>query len=494
MDQSRKSSKRTVVRSLVLLLGGVALGALWRPRAPEPVVVADPETAAPPAALAPAAASRRPFGRRLGVAATFVTLFVAGGALTAWGGNQASQLVEDPAYTPTTVATPEPPSEPAAAPDAPPAADAAPAPGAAPAPAAEAAPADTQALPRELPADEPAAVEAAPEPAPAAPAPAADATASAPAVAAEAPAPVAAPVRAAVARPAVRASAPKKLSARPARAAAVVARPRVAAPPAPDPETTTPGTASIVWLNRALPDPTPPSKRLQRSFVRGLVAASGTEWPLELALLRVHGADGRVPARPAAVSALAAGLAGARVDGKTDWQTALAVTGDSSAADRAVALAHYFRAVGTETLVTGLEASKARLARRLLADPRVTIYAGGRSDIEAGRVNERVLAVIAYLADTFGSVEITSLVSGHRLYARPRVISAHVYGDAVDVAALGGVSIAGHQEPGGLTEQAVRDLLFLPAEVEPKQIISLLGLGGPSFALADHADHIHVGY
>jgi hypothetical protein len=30
--------------------------------------------------------------------------------------------------------------------------------------------------------------------------------------------------------------------------------------------------------------------------------------------------------------------------------------------------------------------------------------------------------------------------------------------------------------------------------VEPKQIISLLGLGGPSFPLADHYDHIHVGY
>jgi hypothetical protein len=124
----------------------------------------------------------------------------------------------------------------------------------------------------------------------------------------------------------------------------------------------------------------------------------------------------------------------------------------------------------------------------------VTIYEGGRGDIEAGRVNERVLAVIAYLADSFGSIEVSSLVSGHRLFARPRVLSAHVFGEAVDVAALGGVSVVGHQEPGGLTEQAVRDLLLLPAEVEPNQIISLLGLGGPSFALVDHADHIHVGF
>ncbi len=64
----------------------------------------------------------------------------------------------------------------------------------------------------------------------------------------------------------------------------------------------------------------------------------------------------------------------------------------------------------------------------------------------------------------------------------------------MDISALGGVSIYGNQQPGGLTEKAVRNILLLPAELRPKQVISLLGLGGPSFALADHYDHIHVGY
>jgi hypothetical protein len=32
------------------------------------------------------------------------------------------------------------------------------------------------------------------------------------------------------------------------------------------------------------------------------------------------------------------------------------------------------------------------------------------------------------------------------------------------------------------------------AELQPQQVISLLGLGGPSFPLADHDDHLHVGY
>ena len=74
------------------------------------------------------------------------------------------------------------------------------------------------------------------------------------------------------------------------------------------------------------------------------------------------------------------------------------------------------------------------------------------------------------------------------------MVSAHIYGHAVDVSALGNTPILGHQQPGGLTEQAVHDILLLPNEVMPKQVISLLGLGGPSFPLANHYNHIHIGW
>jgi hypothetical protein len=30
--------------------------------------------------------------------------------------------------------------------------------------------------------------------------------------------------------------------------------------------------------------------------------------------------------------------------------------------------------------------------------------------------------------------------------------------------------------------------------MRPRQVISLLGFGGPSFPLADHDDHLHIGY
>ena len=40
----------------------------------------------------------------------------------------------------------------------------------------------------------------------------------------------------------------------------------------------------------------------------------------------------------------------------------------------------------------------------------------------------------------------------------------------------------------------MHDILLLPGEVMPRQVISLLGLGGPSFPLADHYNHIHIGW
>jgi hypothetical protein len=212
-----------------------------------------------------------------------------------------------------------------------------------------------------------------------------------------------------------------------------------------------------------------------------------------LGILRARGADGQNPADRGTLLKLAARLASAGPS-RGDWASIVAYAGDTRFADRATALARYDRAVGLDALVNGLESAKHGIASRLLSDPLVNIYAGGRSDIVADKVDVRVLAMIAYLRESFGSVTVSSLVSGHRLYARPGVISAHIPGHAVDISALGGTSIQGHQEPGGLTERAVREILFVPSEIMPRQVISLLGMGGPSFPLADHYNHIHIGY
>jgi hypothetical protein len=273
-------------------------------------------------------------------------------------------------------------------------------------------------------------------------------------------------------------------------------RARTSAPPPPlDPEVADAGSATV-WLNRAAPDPTPPAARLRIRFARELVAYSRqahVDWALVLAVLRADGHNGRVPATRSSLRALSFRLSGlgARAN---PWASALGYSSDTAFADRVVALRHYYRAIGLASLVHGLLSQKADLQDRVLHDSRLTIYPGGRNDVAAGRVDVRVLALMLYLADTYHRVTVSCLVSGHRLYARPGVVSAHIYGRAVDIAALDGESIYGHQQPGGITEQAVRAILMLPGGLLPAQVISLIGLGGPSFPLANHYDHIHVGY
>ena len=266
--------------------------------------------------------------------------------------------------------------------------------------------------------------------------------------------------------------------------------------PAPAPEIEGPANAATIWLNSQLPDPTPPALRLSPKFALNLKATAkgaGLDWATMLGILRARGAAGHTPADRTTLRKLALRLASYGPT-KGAWARIVSYSGDTSFADRAAALAHYDRAVGLTGLVKGLEAAKTSIATRLLTDPNVSIYEGGRNDIVQNKVDVRVLTVIAYLRETFGQVTVTSLISGHRLYARPGVISAHVSGHALDIAGLGDTPIQGHQEPGGITERAVREILFLPAEVMPRQVISLLGMGGPSFPMADHYNHIHIGF
>jgi len=435
---------------------------------------------------APVSSTPRSRRTRIAVAVVFGGLFVAGAAFSAAAGDQVRSSLEDSATSglaSTDATTPDPANttstDPAPTDDS----------GSVGGGGASAPPAATSGDSASAPAP----VTAAP--------PAASAPVSAPAaLAAKAAVQQAATRSGAVTRLGKAAASPR--AARPKFARTMGARQhhfsaRKPVAPAPAPELDG-ASSGVVWLNRPLSDPTPPALRLRPEFAKHLQAvarASRVNWALMLGVLRAEGHNGGSPAGLGTLRAVALRLAQkGGVQKTTPWAQMFAFSSDTTFADRAVALSHYYRAVGLRALVHGLDAEKAQLGQKVLDDPRVTVYAGGRGDIEEGRVNVRVLAVIEYLADSFGQVTVSCLISGHRLYARPGVISAHIYGLAADISEVGGVSIFGHQQPGGVTERAVRDLLLLPPEMMPKQVISLLGLGGPSFPLADHYNHIHIGY
>jgi Transglycosylase SLT domain/Peptidase family M23 len=137
---------------------------------------------------------------------------------------------------------------------------------------------------------------------------------------------------------------------------------------------------------------------------------------------------------------------------------------------------------------------QSQLERRVLSDPRIDIYPCGRQDIRTGQINRRVLATLEYLAESGLKPSVSALKCGHSFLTKSGNVSEHSSGNAVDIAKINDIPILGHQEQGGITEQTVRMLMRLQGTMHPHQLISLLDLGGPSFALADHADHIHVGF
>ncbi len=144
--------------------------------------------------------------------------------------------------------------------------------------------------------------------------------------------------------------------------------------------------------------------------------------------------------------------------------------------------------------LAGVSGSARELASRVLNASGIYIYPGGQEDIRNGVVDKRVLGALLYLRRNGLELTITSLRSGHSFYTSGGGVSAHSFGAAVDIAAFNGQSVLGHQGPGSLTEQAIKLLMRLQGSAQPAQLISLMNLGGPSFAMGDHDDHLHVGY
>jgi hypothetical protein len=139
--------------------------------------------------------------------------------------------------------------------------------------------------------------------------------------------------------------------------------------------------------------------------------------------------------------------------------------------------------------------SKEALQKRVLADDSLDIYECGREDIATGRIDRRILAMLEYLSTSGYKLTITSLQCGHGYLTTSGNVSEHTTGTAVDIAVINGIPVTGHQGPGTPTDELIHEVLRLQGTMHPHQVISLEDLPGEaSFAMADHYDHVHVGY
>jgi hypothetical protein len=107
-----------------------------------------------------------------------------------------------------------------------------------------------------------------------------------------------------------------------------------------------------------------------------------------------------------------------------------------------------------------------------------------------------VLATLEFLAAGGLKPTVTALHCGHSYLTASGNVSEHSSGDAVDIAAINGIPILGHQGPGSITDITIRRLLTLQGTMKPHQIISLMTFDGAdnTLSLPDHDDHIHVGF
>ena len=141
--------------------------------------------------------------------------------------------------------------------------------------------------------------------------------------------------------------------------------------------------------------------------------------------------------------------------------------------------------------------SKETLIQHVLANPRIGVYDCGRHDIRTGQVDRRVLATLEFLAASGLRPTVTSLRCGHGYYTSSGNVSHHSSGNAVDIAAVNGITISpATQGAGSITELTIQRLLTLQGTMRPDQIISLMKFEGTdnTFAMGDHHDHIHVGF
>ena len=140
--------------------------------------------------------------------------------------------------------------------------------------------------------------------------------------------------------------------------------------------------------------------------------------------------------------------------------------------------------------------SKEQLQDRVLQDPNVQIYPCGRRDIEDGAIDRRILAVIEFLSASGLKPDVTGLKCGHTSNGSDGVDDAGKTGESVDISAINGIPVQGHQGAGSITDVTVRRLLTLQGAMQPDEIVSMMSYKGQPTALSlpDHANRIQIAY
>jgi hypothetical protein len=136
------------------------------------------------------------------------------------------------------------------------------------------------------------------------------------------------------------------------------------------------------------------------------------------------------------------------------------------------------------------------LQNRVLQDPNVRIYPCGRRDIRDGAIDRRILAMIEFLSASGLKPDVSGLKCDNTPTGANGIDPAGATGASVDISAINGIPIQGHQGAGSIADVTIRRLLTLQSAMQPDKIVSTMSYAGQPTALAatDHANRIQVAY
>ena len=133
-------------------------------------------------------------------------------------------------------------------------------------------------------------------------------------------------------------------------------------------------------------------------------------------------------------------------------------------------------------------------AQAVLSSERIDLPDSARWDIQAGRLDDRVLQLLDRLDDQ-NTISVTVLSSGHphNVFATD-LVSNHSVGRGVDVWAVNGIPVVSQRGP----TSPVRDLVEQLLEEGVTELGSPWDLDGPgrsrSFTNTVHQDHLHLAF
>jgi hypothetical protein len=128
--------------------------------------------------------------------------------------------------------------------------------------------------------------------------------------------------------------------------------------------------------------------------------------------------------------------------------------------------------------------SKLQLEPQVLHDPGIHLASCARQDIETGSVDKRVLATLEFLSVSGLRPTVSGLRCkvGSTTAAGAGNVRANAVQDAVDITAVNGVRIAGHEGPGSVADITVRKLLTMQGLAKPERIVSQMSYPGSANA------------